>query len=178
MARLKLSPPWVLYYKKLSALFDEDKTIKIIFDEDNMEIKIYSYLEEKFKALSFLLPNNVSFGDVNLKITVVPYNMEDDSLTLNTVIKKFKTEDIVTCQAAVKILFEPDTVIGNQHVKNLEFVLTPYGEFLYVIFRKEVIQYYEDNLSDFYGNCSTLCETIAKEIFKDITGVFFCTSNE
>lgn len=176
MARLKLSPPWVLYYKKLSALFDEDKTIRIIFDEDNMEIKIYTYLERKSKALSFLLPNNVSFGDVDLKITVVPVNMEDDNPTLNTAIKKFNTEDITTCQAAIKILFEPDTVIGNQHVKNIKRVLNPYGEFLYVIFKKEVIQYYEDNLSDFYGNCSTLCEDIAKEIFKDIEGVFFCTS--
>ena len=57
MARLKLSPPWVLYYKKLTALFDEDKTIRIIFDEDNMEIKIYTYLEKKSKALSFIQKN-------------------------------------------------------------------------------------------------------------------------
>lgn len=176
MARLKLSPPWVLYYKKLTALFDEDKTIRIIFDEDNMEIKIYTYLEKKSKALSFLLPNNVSFGDVDLKITVVPVNMEDDNPTFNTTIKKFNTEDITTCQAAITILFEPDTVIGNQHVKNTKLVLNPYGEFLYVIFKKEVIQYYEDNISDFYGNKSTLCEDIAREVFKDIEGVFFCTS--
>ena len=176
MARLKLSPPWVLYYKKLNALFDKDDTMKIVYDEDNMEIKIYTYLNYKSKALSFLLPDTVSFGDINLKITIVPPDIEDDNLI--TAIREFSAEDILTSQAAIRILFALDDYIGNGHVKSVKNIRTPYGDFLYVIFKKEVIQYYEDNLSDFYGNCSTLCETIAKEIFKDATGVFFCTSNE
>ena len=177
MARLKLSPPWVLYYKKLSALFDKDNTIRIIFDEDNMEVKIYSTWERKTKALSFLLPEVVSFGDVNLKITIVPANIKKTN-SYYVEKKNFATEDITTCQAAIGILFDPNEYYGNEHVKNIASIDTPYGEFLYVIFKKEVIQYYEDNFSDFYGNCSTLCEIIAREIFKDMTGVFFCTSNE
>lgn len=176
MAKLKLSPPWVLYYKKLSALFDKDSTIRIIYDEDNMEVKIYSTWERKTKALLFLLPEVVSFGDVELKITIVPANVENNNYHIEK--KKFTTGDITTCQAAIDILFDPNEYCGNKHVKDIASIDTPYGVFLYVIFKKEVIQYYEDNFSDFYGNCSTLCETIAKEIFKDITGVFFCTSNE
>lgn len=176
MARLKLSPPWVLYYKKLSALFDKDNTIRIIFDEDNMEIKIYSTWERKIKALSFLLPEVISFGDVELKITIVPANVENNNYRIEK--KKFSTEDITTCQVAIDTLFDPNEYCGNKHVKDIANIDTPCGKFLYVIFKKEVIQYYEDNLSDFYGNKSTLCEDIAREIFKDTTGVFFCTSNE
>ena len=174
MAKLKLSPPWVQYYKKLNALFDEDDTVKIFYDEDNMEIKIYSTWERKTKALSFLLPEVISFGDVELKIIIVPANVENNNYHIEK--KKFTTENITTCQAAIDILFDPNEYCGNKHVKNIASIDTPYGKFLYVIFKKEVIQYFEDNISDFYGNCSTLCETIAKEIFKDIEGVFFCTS--
>ena len=177
MARLKLSPPWVLYYKKLNALFDEDDTVKIFYDEDNMEIKIYTYLKRKSEALSFLFSNTIiSFGDVNLKIIIVPFDEKENKVA--TTIREFNAEDIITSQAAIKILFDPDACIGNRHVKNIRNIHTPYGDFMYIIFKKEVIQYYEDNLSDFYGNKSTLCEDIAREIFKDIKGVFFCTSNE
>ena len=74
MAKLNMSPPWVLYYKKLNALFDGDDDILIIYDEDEMEVKLYCTDEDKSEALSFLLPNTVSFGNVELKVTVIPSN--------------------------------------------------------------------------------------------------------
>ena len=160
MAKLNMSPPWVLYYKKLNALFGEDERISIIYDEDNMEIKIYSTFADGADALLFLLPETVSFGNVELKIIVIPPNK-----TLG-----FKTT-ILNPTVAVTSLF-----YGNKHLDRIKTVYTPCGDFTYVIFKKEVIQYYEDNISDFYGNRSTLCEDIAREVFKDIEGVFFCTS--
>ena len=165
MARINMSPPWVLYYKKLNALFDEDNDILVIYNEDEMEVKLYCTDEDKSEALSFLLPNTVSFGSVELKITIIPSNKEENGYVegYNITIKK--------SNIASHVLFD-----GNGHVEEIKTVSTPFGDFTYVIFKKEVIQYFEDNLSDFYGNCSTLCETIAKEIFKDIEGVFFCTS--
>ena len=150
MAKLNMSPPWVLYYKKLNALFGEDERISIIYDEDN----------DGADALLFLLPETVSFGNVELKIIVIPPNK-----TLG-----FKTT-ILNPTVAVTSLF-----YGNKHLDRIKTVYTPCGDFTYVIFKKEVIQYYEDNISDFYGNRSTLCEDIAREVFKDIEGVFFCTS--
>lgn len=164
MARINMSSPWVLYYKKLNALFDEDDDVLVLYDENETEIKIYCTDEDKSEALSFLLPNMISFGSVELKITIIPSNKEENDYVegYNITIKK--------SNIASYILFD-----GNGHVEEIKTVSTPFGDFTYVIFRKEVIQYFEDNLSDFYGNCSTLCETIAKEIFKDIEGVFFCT---
>ena len=47
----------------------------------------------------------------------------------------------------------------------------------YVVFRKEVAQYYNDNIQSVDGFSSTLYEDIAREIFKDApAGTFFCTS--
>lgn len=168
MAKLNMSPPWVLYYKKLNALFEKDEDIMVIYDEDETEVKLYCTDEDKTEALSFLLPETVSFGSAELKITIVPSNEKgvDFIKGYNITITDYGT--------AMCVLFGE----GNKHVETVKVIPTPFGDFTYVIFKKEVIQYFEDNLSDFYGNKSTLCEDIAREIFKDIKGVFFCTSNE
>lgn len=164
MAKLKLSPPWVLYYKKLNTLFEYDKDVLVIYDEDEMEIKLYCSDNNKSEALSFLLPNTISFGDVELKITVIPSNEKTNKVKIT----------INNPETAIYVLFNTN----NEYVESVEAIPTPFGRFTYVIFIKEVVQYFEDNLSDFYGNKSTLCEDIAREIFKNIDGVFFCTSIE
>ena len=162
MAKLKLSPPWVLYYKKLNTLFEYDKDVLVIYDEDEMEIKLYCSDNNKSEALSLLLPNTISFGDVELKITVIPSNEKTNKVKIT----------INNPETAIYVLFNTN----NNYVESVEVIPTPFGKFTYVIFIKEVVQYFEDNLSDFYGVKSTLCEDIAREIFKDIDGVFFCTS--
>ena len=162
MAKLKLSPPWVLYYKKLNTLFEYDKDVLVIYDEDEMEIKLYCSDNNKSEALSLLLPNTISFGDVELKITVIPSNEKTNKVKIT----------INSPETAIYVLFNTN----NDYVESVEVIPTPFGKFTYVIFIKEVVQYFEDNLSDFYGVKSTLCEDIAREIFKDIDGVFFCTS--
>lgn len=162
MAKLKLSPPWVLYYKKLNTLFEYDKDVLVIYDEDEMEIKLYCSDNNKSEALSLLLPNTISFGDVELKITVIPSNEKTNKVKIT----------INNPETAIYVLFNTN----NDYVESVEVIPTPFGKFTYVIFIKEVVQYFEDDLSDFYGVKSTLCEDIAREIFKDIDGVFFCTS--
>lgn len=162
MAKLKLSPPWVLYYKKLNALFEYDEDVLVIYDEDEMEIKLYCSNNNKSEALSLLLPNTISFGDVELKITVIPSNEKTNKVKIT----------INNPETAIYVLFNTN----NDYVESVEVIPTPFGKFTYVIFVKEVVQYFEDDLSDFYGIKSTLCENIAREIFKDIDGVFFCTS--
>ena len=49
---------------------------------------------------------------------------------------------------------------------------------VYVVFKKNVIQYYTDNLGDLHGIKSTLAENIARDIFVQHPGVFFCTDVE
>ena len=47
--------------------------------------------------------------------------------------------------------------------------------YTYVIFAKEVVQFYNDAINDVHGVCSTLYQDIAKEIFEPIRGIFYCT---
>ena len=52
------------------------------------------------------------------------------------------------------------------------------NDFNYVVFKNKVVQYWNDNLGDINGNESTLYQEIAKDIFEDCTGIYFCTDTE
>ena len=48
----------------------------------------------------------------------------------------------------------------------------------YVVFEPEIIQFYDDNLSDYHRNWSGLAQNIARELFDDAAhGVYFCTAD-
>ena len=38
---LKLSAPWIIFYKEIKALFDRDPEIRAVFDSVTMTIKLY-----------------------------------------------------------------------------------------------------------------------------------------
>ena len=56
MARLGLSSPWVQYYHQLEAFFKKDSDIKVVYDEENNDIKIYVADPAKADALTQILP--------------------------------------------------------------------------------------------------------------------------
>jgi len=45
----------------------------------------------------------------------------------------------------------------------------------YVVFENEVVQYWNDDLSDINGLCSTLYQDIAANVFENHEGIYFCT---
>ena len=67
-----------------------------------------------------------------------------------------------------RILFE-----GNLAVENS--VTVKLLDITYVIFAKKVVQYYDDSLDSAYGVKSTLYEDLARAVFQDVKGVYFCT---
>lgn len=158
MAKLNLSAPWIVFYREVEAMFKHDGEVHVVYDEDNMELYLYVDRAAKAAALAKLLPAEKDFGAVKLKITVVPANDE-------------QAEDIRDIYGAA--------FYGNPA---LSFIRNVHGIFSnglkYVVFRKEVVQYWVDDLGDIYGQRSTLYQDIAKDIFGEADGVFFCTDAE
>lgn len=152
---LKLSPPWNTFVSELKALFGEDKDIRIEYDEDAYKVNLFVNDPKKAEALGLLIPEERIYGNVALKIAVIPANVND-----------MADADIV--DAAFK---------GNPVLKEVLRLKTPFGEYDYAVFRKEVVQFFNDDLTDPHGNESTLFEDIARDVFGD-THVFFCTDNE
>ena len=61
---LKISSPWVLYYRELEVLFGEDPDIHIEYDEDENVITFYVEGTEEADSLTQLLPTEKVFGNV------------------------------------------------------------------------------------------------------------------
>ena len=79
MGEVNLSPPWMIYFRKLEAFFMKDDDVAVTFDKDNGVIKIYVTGEAKAEAIEKLLPSHKSFGNVLIDIIVYPANTKATS---------------------------------------------------------------------------------------------------
>ena len=154
MENLNMSSPWVIYFRQVEALFKEDPDVKVEFDNETNTLTLRVEGWAKAEAIEKLLPQEKEFGNIIVKVKVIPANTDNvDRLTL------------------FKKAFEGNTAVDDI-VKAEVFGNT----MNYVIFKKEVVQYYNDDISDFFGVCSTLYQDIAKEVLGEDEGVYFCTN--
>ena len=166
MAKLKLSPPWDTYYQELNAMFKDDSEVHVVMDDDEYEVKLYVDSGDKAEALRQLLPETKEFGGVTLKVTVVPANAQ----------KEYRLTHNKNHPEYTELMFRA-AFDGNSALSDVVTVQGVFGfSACYVIFKKNVVQYYNDNMSDINGLCSTLYENIARDIFKPDIGAFYCTS--
>ena len=157
---MKLSAPWYTYQRKVKALFALDKEIEVgdIYDcEDGgyaFEITVHN--PAKFVALDRVMPKVAEFGNVKLKI-----NVSDD-----------KGDSTVAAIELYKTIFANNPIVKD--VKDVkDFTGTLHG---YVRFWPEVLQFFNDDLSDFDGLWSGLAQDIAREVFVN-QNVHFCTAD-
>lgn len=155
MEKVGISSPWVSYYHKLQALFGEDPDIQLAFDNDGPEAELFVSNTDKAEALGRLLPGEVQFGNVTLKIAVVPANIEWDE----------------------KALMEKAFTGNPMFSKVLKLDVGSTNPFTYVVFARKVVQFYDDNLGDPHGNVTTLAQDLAKELLTESGGVYYCTEN-
>ena len=159
MALLKLSAPWQIFYKELDVMFKKDSEVHIVCDPDNYTIDMYVENEAKAEALGKILPISKNFGNIDVTINVIPANKCNARRSKGSLI-----EDAFYDNPVVDKIVTLDGIMSNP--------------ITFVIFTKEVVQYWNDNLFDANGVCSTLYQEIAKNIFEDIDGVYFCTNTE
>jgi hypothetical protein len=160
----RLSPPWYTYHRKVQALFGGDPQVMV---KDLAEVQGgYEYMilvnnTEKASAIKTLLKNPVSIGSVNVHAAILGPDEND--------IKETDVIDLELCEKAFS---------GNPIFK--ETVIRSYAmyEFGYCVFKKQVVQFWNDDLSDYYGNYSGLAADIAKEILNPCEGVMYCTAAE
>ena len=165
--RLKVSPPWITYINKIQAMFDGDPQIacNVNWSSENPEIIIACNNGDKVAAIQKLLPEQVWFGNVLLTIGF-------DGPVSN---RAFTTP---------KELF--DTAFSGNPAYSCTVAPVEdgywYVNFVYVIFKNCVVQFFNDNLNDAHGLISTLYQDIAVELFADADfngrSVFYCTDVE
>ena len=150
---MKLVSPWVNFYREIEALFSKDNEVKVMMNDDVPEVKIFVENSRKADAIAYLLPEEKDFGNVKLKITVVPAN--------DGIQSKFD---------AIQEAFT-----GNPALSYVWQAKTPFGEFNYIVFDADVVQYFNDDMRDVNGNKSTLYQEIAKDVIGEEGNLCFCT---
>lgn len=163
MARIDLSPPWAIHYNELKAMFGGDKIANVIYDPDNKKIKLYVRDNTQAEALELILKTELEGG---WKVEIIPGNCSYSTMIETTLDSPLD---------AIKKAFDY-TFYGSAVMCYTELVSGLFSnDLLYIVFRPEVVQYYNDSLGDIHGLCSTLYQDIAKDIFKPMDGVFYCT---
>lgn len=165
--RLKISPPWVTYVNKLQALFDPDPLIAFNVNyqgENGPTVVLATNDGDKAAALVKLLPEEKTFGNVTLKVSIDCPTMSNRAFVtkkelFETAFKGNPAFAYAVCPADDGYWF---------------FALT------YVVFKNCVVQFFNDNLNDCHGVISTLYQDIAEEIFADadLQSVYYNTDIE
>jgi len=154
---MKVSAPWYTFVHELEELFKRDAGIKVQYDEQANVVKIFvDNNPKKCDALTKLMPTEKTFGNITMKIEVVPSNNVTNE------------EDI--CQ-----MFD-DAFCGNSAYECAMPIKSLVGSFNYAVFDNRVVQFFNDNMADINGNKSMLYEDIARDVFGDKFAMFFCTT--
>lgn len=163
--RLKILPPWTIVIRKFEALFDGDPQIacNCNFGGSNPSIVLSCNNGDKVAALQKILPSEVCFGNIKLKVVVdgVPSNRAFTSKVelFDTAFKGNPAYAYAVCPAEE----------GYQWIGTT-----------YVVFKNCVVQFAADNLNDCHGIISTLYQSIAEEVLTGpaTDGVFYNTDVE
>ena len=151
--KLGLAAPWQTLFSQLHNLFRGDPEIALTQSEHEIEIKVATQV--KADALAQLLPPSYHFGNVTVAVKVIPGNAKGES-----------TGSVAR-----------DAFAGNAAVVDIADISAPGGgRFTYVLFKPEIVQFYNDDLSDLNGLCTTFYAAIAQDTLLEPTGVFYCTA--
>lgn len=151
---VKLSPPWITFFHEVECMFMYDPAVIVQYNDEEKELKLLVEGALKADAISQLMPDHVDFGNVTLKVSVIPANDR-------------KASNLELIQAAFA---------GNGILKYTKAIQTPFGTTNHAVFSKEIAQFYNDDMQDIHGVKSMLYADIAKDIFK-VDDVFFNTDS-
>lgn len=165
MMKFTIEAPWFTFQKKLAALFEQDPDIyvgelgEIVDDAEGgywLPIEVENH--EKFLAMQRLMPAVKEFGSIKVCITI--YDEENEN-----------------CESDIASAFET-LFKGNPIVKDVKSLVDQAGtKHNYLRFSPEVVQFFDDDLSDYNGNWNGLAEDIAREVFNvNSMDISFCTA--
>ena len=150
-----MSSPWVTYARKLAMLLTADDT-EVEYNSEKKKVTIRTNSFDKCAAFTKLLPQAVVFGNVILTIDIIPANDIDD-------VTMFKH------------------IFANSPIVDKIVTIQPEGTsnpFTYILFKKEVVEYWDDNLGNPHGFMFDLYQNMAENVFEDNhDGIIFTTSS-
>lgn len=137
-----LAPPWVIYAGRLEALFAQDNSVSVEYDNDSRKVIVRVEGAAKAEAIEALLPQSLAYGNVILEIEVVPAN---DASEANLYRAAFA---------------------GNPALVDVAEGFGPAGDVAYALFAPEAVQLREDDISEFGGLTTLTVAALAESVLK------------
>ena len=139
-----MQSPWVVYAKKLDALFECDPDVKVELGDEDLVLRVFVHGDDKAESISAILPDEMTFGNVSIPIEVIPDN--DCELTYIDHLRR--------------------AFAGNPALVDVvEAPVVPSGPSMcYALFAPEVVQIECDNAASPYGIVTTTYEDVAREV--------------
>ncbi len=156
----KLQPPWYTYHKKVQALFKNDEKVNVReladLGDGNYSFMILVSDKAKAEAIKAIVNDKVEMGNITVTVTIL--GPDKDGIN-----------DVAADISAYETAFS-----GNSIFSNVASITVGGAAFDYCIFSCDIVQFWNDDMSDYYGNYNGLAEDIAREVLKE-TEVLFCT---
>lgn len=154
---ISIEAPWWRFYKLLQNLFINDESVTFLNNETKgvFEITVSSSDVCKLAAIKKVVGTERTFGNVKVAIT---YIEEEAPLTLEEFAAAFK---------------------DTGYLVDTKTATTPAGDpIFFPIMKKDVIQFYDDDISDYYGNFNATVAAATVEIMdpKNITPNFLIST--
>lgn len=142
--------PWVLFAKKAEALFRYDDEVAVEYDEDEIALTLLVDNQAKADAIAKLMPEEVTFGNVTLRVGVVPCNEE------------------LTSEQVFRTAFDCNPVFAGTAVDETHGLS-------YVMYEPVVAQFKSDDISSAFGVTTMTYEQLAKDVLAIPEGTFVCS---
>ncbi|MGM9452992.1 group-specific protein [Legionella bozemanae] len=151
-----LLPPWYLLKNQLSATLNADPCVHVgdlTGDGLEMEIKVTVCDEDKARALASFVNRVHDFGD-NLAVTVKVYSM--DSTPVEAIVPSTLKETVELLNLALK---------GNTYFVKARLGTRQQVGAAYALFKPMIIQYYSDDIGDWYLNTNEVAAKVFATVF-------------
>ena len=153
-AGVQLSSPWETYFKMVYNLFVNDPEVTVSDSiKETEDPGVYSfYLESpnatKIIALSKILKNEIQMGNITIKVEFRCTN----NAAVNAISAEITPDDY------------RDAFTGNPLFVEVVSIKSVVGTFDYAVFVRDIISFFNDDMSDYHANAHYIVADIVREI--------------
>ncbi|WP_336787264.1 hypothetical protein [Paenibacillus sp. MMO-177] len=162
-ARISLSPPEFTYFNEIKYSVGKDPLVKVGQLEDHGDgqfgIKLFVKGIKKAKALATLIASDKIIGEISIHVKVI-----SSGKTISPIARTLTAKEIA---GLYRIAFRTNRIFQFVALRSI------LGHtFVYPVFRIKVVQFYNDDLSDFYGNYNNVAAFVFRNVLlSEIGGV-------
>lgn len=149
----------ITYVHQVEQFFKYDKDVNVVYSDTDNILDLYVNSAKKSFALNILMPKTVTSNKNIITINVI------------------SLYDEIKCKLSDIELYNEAFLNNPIHVDTRSVLYYP-RNLIYILFRPEIIKFYDDDLKNYNGYHHMLYEDIARNIFVQKDNVFFCTNPE